>query len=258
MIHPTAIIEDGAQFSEGVEIGPYCFVSAKTKLGKCTRLMSHVSVMGRTELGENCTVYPFACLGGDPQDKTYRGEDTACTIGNGNTIREYVTINRASTKQDWVTRVGNNNFIMAYSHIGHDSVVGNHVTMANGATLAGHVEVEDYVTISGPSAVHQFCKVGESAMISGLTGMPNDIIPFATAAGAMGGRAKLFGLNIIGLQRRGFSKDEIGKLKQAYRILFRSSLLLKDALEKIESELDGEHVQHLVTFIRSSKRGICR
>jgi UDP-N-acetylglucosamine acyltransferase len=258
MIHPTAIIEDGAQFGENVEIGPYCHIGSEAKIGNGTKLASHVSVVGRTEIGERCSIHPFASLGGDPQDKTYKGEDTACNIGDGNIIREYVTINRASTKQDWVTRVGNNNFIMAYSHIGHDCVVGNGVTMANGATLAGHVEVEDYVTISGPSAVHQFCRIGESAMISGLTGMPNDIIPFVTAAAATGGRARLFGLNIIGLQRRGFTRDEITTLKQAYRILFRSSLLLKDALEKIESELTGDHIRHLLTFIRSSKRGICR
>jgi UDP-N-acetylglucosamine acyltransferase len=258
MIHPTTIVEKGAQLAEDVEVGPYCVIGPKVKIDNGTRLMGHVSVVGRTEIGAKCTIHPFACLGGDPQDKTYTGEDTACSIGKGNIIREYVTINRASTKQDWVTRVGDNNFIMAYSHIGHDCIVGNNVTMANGATLAGHVEVEDYVTISGPSAVHQFCKLGESAMISGLTGMPNDIIPFATAAGAMGGRAKLFGLNIIGLQRRGFTNEEITTLKQAYRILFRSSLLLKDALERIEKELEGEHVRHLVAFIRSSKRGICR
>jgi UDP-N-acetylglucosamine acyltransferase len=258
MIHPTAIIENGAHLADDVEIGPYCVIGAKVKIGRGTKLLNHVSVAGRTDIGENCIIHPFVSLGGDPQDKTYKGDDTACTIGNGNIIREYVTINRASTKQDWVTRVGNNNFIMAYSHIGHDCIVGSNVIMANGATLAGHVEVEDFVFISGPSAVHQFCRIGESAMISGLTGMPNDIIPFATAAGSTGGRAKLFGLNIIGLKRRGFSIDDIAVIKSAYRILFRSPLLLEDALKKIEQELEGDHVRHIVTFIRSSKRGICR
>lgn len=255
MIHPTAIVDKGAELADGVEIGPYCVVSGKAKIGKETRLAHHVSVDGRTEIGENCTVHPFASIGGPPQDISYRGEDTACVIGNRNTIREYVTINRGSTKAEWVTKVGNSCFIMAYSHIGHDCIVGNNVIMANAATLGGHVQMGDFVNISGPSAVHQFCRVGESAMISGLTGVPNDIPPFVTASG---NRAKLFGLNVIGLERRGFTKENITVLKKAYRYLFRSALSLEAALEKIEQELEGEHVQKLVDFVRSSKRGICR
>lgn len=255
MIHPTAIIGRGAEIADDVEVGPYCVIGGSVKIGRGTCLMHHVSLDGKTEIGEGCTIHPFAAIGGPPQDVSYKGEDTACTIGNGNTIREYVTINRASTKGDWFTRVGNNCFIMAYSHIGHDCVVGNRVIMANGATLAGHVQIQDFVFISGPSAVHQFCRIGESAMISGLTGVPNDIPPFVTASG---NRAKLFGLNVIGLERRGFTKEDIGSLKKAYRFLFRSSLSLEAALDRIENELKGEQVQKLVTFVRSSQRGICR
>jgi UDP-N-acetylglucosamine acyltransferase len=255
MIHPTAIIENGAQVAQDAEIGPFCVVGARVKIGAGTRLISHVNIAGLTEIGEGCTIHPFASLGGPPQDITYKGEDTACIIGNWNTIREYVTINRASTKADGVTRVGNNNFIMAYSHIGHDCIVGSNIIMANAATLGGHVHVGDFVNISGPSAVHQFCRVGKYAMISGLTGVPNDIPPFVTASG---NRAKLFGLNVIGLERRGFSKEEIVTLKRAYRILFRSALSLEAALKKIEGQLEGPHIQELVTFIRSSERGICR
>jgi UDP-N-acetylglucosamine acyltransferase len=255
VIHPTAIVDKGAELADGVEIGPYCVVSGKAKIGKETRLVHHVSVDGRTEIGESCTIHPFASIGGPPQDISYKGEDTACVIGNRNTIREYVTINRGSTKAEWVTRVGNNCFIMAYSHIGHDCIVGSNVIMANAATLGGHVQMGDFVNISGPSAVHQFCRVGESAMISGLTGVPNDIPPFVTASG---NRAKLFGLNVIGLERRGFTKENIAVLKKAYRYLFRSALSLEAALEKIEQELEGEHVRKLVDFVRSSKRGICR
>jgi UDP-N-acetylglucosamine acyltransferase len=255
VIHPTAVVDRNAELADDVEIGPYCVVGGKVRIGRETRIMHHVSLDGKTEIGERCVVHPFASIGGAPQDITYKGEDTACVIGNGNTIREYVTINRGSTKADWMTKVGDNCFIMAYSHIGHDCVVGNRVIMANAATLGGHVQVGDFVNISGPSAVHQFCRVGESAMISGLTGVPNDIPPFVTASG---NRAKLFGLNVIGLERRGFTREDIGALKKAYRYLFRSALSLEAALEKIEEELEGEHVRSLVDFVRSSKRGICR
>jgi UDP-N-acetylglucosamine acyltransferase len=255
MIHPTAIIEDGAELAESAEIGPYCVIGAKVRIGSGTKLLSHVSVEGQTSIGEHCTIHPFASLGGPPQDVTYRGEDTMCTIGDHNTIREYVTINRASTKAQGKTEVGSHNFIMAYSHVGHDCVVGNNVTMANCANLAGHVHVDDYASIMGLSAVHQFARVGKFAYVGGITGVPNDIPPYVMAAGS---RAKLYGLNVVGLERRGFSKEEIAELKRAYRFLFRSALSLREALKTIEEQLEGPHIQELVTFIRSSERGICR
>jgi UDP-N-acetylglucosamine acyltransferase len=255
MIHPTAIVESGAQLAETAEIGPYCVIGSKAKIGAATRLLNHVSVEGRTEIGEHCTIHPFASIGGPPQDITYKGQDTQCIIGDYNTIREYATINRASTKADGITRVGNHNFIMAYSHIGHDCIVGNHVTMANCANLAGHVRVDDYASIMGLSAVHQFARVGMYAYVGGITGVPNDIPPFVMAAGS---RAKLYGLNVVGLERRGFSKEDIAELKRAYRFLFRSALSLEAALIKIDQELAGDHVRELVAFIRSSERGICR
>ena len=255
MIHPTAVIDKGAQLADDVEIGPCCVIGKDVKIGKGTRLLNHVSVDGRTEIGQRCVIHPFASLGGPPQDVTYKGEDTACIIGDGNTIREYVTVNRASTKADWVTRVSDNCYIMAYSHIAHDCVLGSNITMANAATLGGHVEIGDFVFISGPSAVHQFCRIGESAMISGLTGVPQDIPPFVIASGY---RAKLFGLNVIGLERRGFTNADIAMLKKAYRFLFRSALSLEAALQKIEEQLEGEHARKLVAFVRSSKRGLCR
>jgi UDP-N-acetylglucosamine acyltransferase len=255
MIHPTAIIENGAQLSEDVQVGPFCVIGTQVKIGAGTKLISHVNVAGRTEIGKGCTIHPFATIGGPPQDISYKGEDTACVIGDGNTIREYVTINRASTKADGVTRIGNGNFIMAYAHIAHDCMVGSNVTMANGANLAGHVHIDDYASIMGLSAVHQFARVGKYAYVGGITGVPNDIPPFVMAAGS---RAKLYGLNVVGLERRGFSKEEIAELKRAYRFLFRSALSLKDALQTIEEQLEGPHIQELVTFIRSSERGICR
>jgi UDP-N-acetylglucosamine acyltransferase len=254
MIHPTAIIEKGAEIAEDAEIGPYCVIGENASIGAGTRLISHVAVDGRTKIGNSCTIHPFASLGGPPQDVTYMGEETTCLIGNNNVIREYVTVNRG-TKSSGATRVGSNNFIMAYCHIAHDCVVGCNVIMPNGATLGGHVHVDDFASLGAFSAIHQFCKVGKYAFISGLTGITMDLPPFMMAAG---GRAALYGLNIVGLERRGFSKEEIATLKKAYRILFRSSLSLQASLEKIEEQLEGEHVRELVAFIRSSERGICR
>ena len=254
MIHPTAIIEKGAEIADDAAIGPYCVIGGNVVIGAGTRLISHVTVDGRTTIGSSCTIHPFVSLGGPPQDITYQDEETTCLIGDNNVIREYVTVNRG-TKSSGTTRVGNNNFIMAYSHIAHDCVVGSNVIMANCATLGGHAHVDDFAILSGLCAIHQFCKVGKYAFVSGLTGVPKDVPPFVMAAG---NRATLYGLNVVGLERRGFSKEEIATLKKAYRILFRSSLSLQASLEKIEEELDGEHVRELVTFIRASERGICR
>ena len=169
MIHPTAVIDKKAEVADDVDIGPYCVIGPEARIGSGTRLVSHVSITGRTDIGTHCTIHPFASLGGDPQDITYKGEDTTCVIGDHNHIGEYVTINKASAKADRVTRVGSRNIIMAYSHIGHDCVVGNEVQMANAATLGGHVHVADFAIVSGLVAVHQFCRIGRFAMVSGLT-----------------------------------------------------------------------------------------
>jgi UDP-N-acetylglucosamine acyltransferase len=254
MIHPTAIIEHGAHIDDSVEIGPYCTIGRNVKIKKGTSLLGHVSVDGHTEIGESCTIHPFASLGGPPQDISYRNEETLCTIGDNNVIREYVTISRG-TKSSGATVVGSNNFIMAGSHIAHDCKLGNNIIMANTATLAGHVHVADRAILSGLCAVHQFCSIGKFAFVSGLTGVPKDIPPFVMAAG---NRARLYGLNTVGLERNGFSKEEIAKLKKAYRILFRSALSLQVSLKMVEDELDGDNVAELLRFIRSSERGICR
>ncbi len=255
MIHPTAIIDKNAQIASDVEIGPYCVIEAGARIGAGCRLGSHVVIQGNTTIGNNCAISPFASLGGPPQDIGYKFEPTEVVIGNNNTIKEYVTINRGTTKGGGVTRVGDNNFIMAYAHIAHDCKVGSSIIMANGATLAGHVEVSDFVIFSGLCAVHQFCRVGKYAFISGLTGIPKDVPPFVIAAGD---RAKLYGLNLVGLERRNFSKDEIAKLKRAYRILFRSALPLKTSLKIIRDDLDGDNIAYLIEFIETSTRGICR
>ncbi len=255
MIHPTAIVDKKAEIAGDVEIGAYSIIEEGARIGAGSKLGSHVVVQGSTTIGTNCTVSPFASIGGPPQDIGYKYEPTTVIIGNNNTIKEYVTINRGTMKGGGITEVGSNNFIMAYAHIAHDCKVGSNIIMANGATLAGHVEVSDFVIFSGLCAVHQFCKVGKYAFISGLTGIPKDVPPFVIAAGD---RAKLYGLNLVGLERHNFSKEEILKLKKAYRILFRSALPLKTSLKIIREELDGENIDYLTGFIESSQRGICR
>jgi len=255
LIHPTAIIHKNAHIDSDVHIGPYCIIEEKVKIGKGTRILGHVVIQDGSEIGENCTISSFTSIGSPPQDLTYNGEDTTVVVGHNNIIKEYVTINRGTPHDSGVTKVGNSNFIMAYAHIAHDCIVGNNIIMANCATLAGHVEVDDFVIFGGLCAVHQFCKIGKYAFISGLTGVPKDIPPYVIAAGS---RAKPYGLNVVGLERHNFSKEEILKLKKAYRILFRSSLPLSTSLKIIQEELDGEKIKELVDFINSSKRGICR
>lgn len=254
-MHPTAIVSANAKLADGVEIGPYCIVGDNVKIGKNTKLISHV-VIEETELGENCEVYPFATLGLPPQDTKYKGEKTKVKIGDNNIIREYINIHRGSVGGDGVTKIGDNNFLMAYVHIAHDCNIGSHIIMANATTLAGHVVVEDYVFIGGLVAVHQFARIGAYSMIGGFSAIPQDIPPYTTAAGE---RAKLYGLNTIGLKRRNFPDATISDLKKAYKILFRSKLTLKEAIDKVKHDLShsGE-VKKFVEFIEKNKRGICR
>ncbi len=254
-IHRTAIVDPGAKLSEGVEIGPYCIVGKRVKLGENTRLFSNV-VIEETEMGRNCVVYPFTSIGLPPQDIRYKGEKTAVRIGDDNIIREYITIHRGSVGGDKATRIGNNNFLMAYVHIAHDCNIGNHVIMANATTLAGHVVVEDYAFIGGLVAVHQFTKIGAYSMIGGFSAIPQDIPPFTTAAGD---RAKLYGLNTVGLKRQNFKDSTIKDLKKAYKILFRSKLTLKEAINKLKNEVgQSDEIKYLIRFIEENKRGICR
>lgn len=255
MIHPTAIVHKDAEIGQDVEIGPYCVVEKGVRIGNRTRLLAHVVVQECTEIGEDCVIGPFSSLGGPPQDVTYKGEKTRLIIGDRNIVKEFVTMNRGTVGGGGITRVGNDNFFMAYVHIAHDCKVGSHVIMANCATLAGHVQVEDYAVFSGLCAVHQFCRVGRYAFVSGMTGVPKDVPPFVIAAGV---RAKLYGLNIVGLERHGFKKEEISLLKKAYRLIFRSTLPLSTSLKIVEDEIKSPYVEEMIEFIRTSKRGICR
>ncbi len=255
-IHRTAIIDPKAKVDANVEIGPFCVVNKGVHIGKGTRLVSHVVVEGITDIGENCIIYPFSCIGFPPQDIKYEGEKTKLVIGNSNIIREYATIHRASVGGDGVTSIADNNFLMAYVHIAHDCKIGSNVTMANAATLAGHVVIEDYALIGGLVAIHQFTRIGRHAMVGGFSGIGQDIPPYMVASGA---RAKLFGPNAIGLKRHGFSTSSINVIKKAYKILFREKRTLKDALKKIRNDLPAtDEIKHLIAFIEQNKRGICR
>jgi UDP-N-acetylglucosamine acyltransferase len=256
-IHPTAILNPKTEIDEGVIIGPFCIIGEGVRISKGTKLISSVVIEGDTEIGENCIIYPFTSIGLPPQDLKYKGEKTGVKIGNGNTIREYGTIHRASISGDGITTIGDNNFFMAYVHIAHDCKIGSHVIMANAATLGGHVIVEDYAIISGLSAIHQFTRIGSYAMVGGFSGVGQDVPPYIIASGA---RAKLFGLNTIGLKRHGFSDTKINHLKKAYKILFREKRTLKDAIKKIQEDLAyTDEIKYLIDFIQhKNTRGICR
>ncbi|MDH4231914.1 MAG: acyl-ACP--UDP-N-acetylglucosamine O-acyltransferase [Nitrospirota bacterium] len=255
-IHPTAIIDPKAEIDAGVDIGPFCIVKRAVKIRKGTKLLSHVTVEGSAEIGENCTIHPYTSIGFPPQDLKYKGEDTELVIGNNNTIREYVSIHRASVGGEGATVIGSNNFLMAYVHIAHNCRIGNNVIMANAATLAGHVLVEDNAVIGGLVAIHQYTRIGRHAMVGGFSGIGQDIPPYMIASGA---RAKLYGPNTIGLKRHGLSDTTISAIKKAYKILFREKRTLNEAIKKVHAEMsDVAEVNHLIEFIEKNKRGICR
>ena len=255
-IHKTAIIDPNAVIDEDVSIGPFCIVGEGVKLKKGARLMSNVIIEGNTEIGEGCQIYPFASIGLPPQDVKYKGEKTGVRIGNNNIIREYASIHRASVGGDGMTAVGDNNFLMAYVHIAHDCKIGNNVVIANSAGLAGHVVIEDYAVIGGIVGVHQFTRIGAYAMVGAFSGIGQDIPPYTIASGP---RAKLFGLNSVGLKRNGFPDSTINELKKAYKILFREKLTLKEALKKVQKDFpDSKEIRYLVGFIEKNKRGVCR
>ena len=255
-IHPSAVINSHAEIEDDVVIGPFCIVGEGVHIKKGSKLLSNVIIEGNTEIGNNCTIYPFTSIGLPPQDMKYKDEKTGVKIGDNNTIREYITIHRASVSGDGITTIGDNNFLMAYAHIAHDCKIGSHVIMANVATLAGHVVVEDHTVIGGLVAIHQFTRIGAYAMVGGFSGVGQDIPPYMIASGA---RAKLFGLNAIGLKRHGFSDQTINELKKAYKILFREKHTVKEAIKKIQEDLPyTDEIKHLIEFIQKNKRGICR
>ncbi len=254
MIHPSAIIHSQAQIGAGCEIGPFCVIGEHVILGEGCRLHSHVVIDGHTRLGIDNEIFPFASIGLKTQDLKWQGGITRTEIGNHNTLREYVTVHSA-TSDGHTTRIGNNNNVLAYSHIAHDCVLGSHIIMSNCATLAGHVTVEDYAVIS-ISAIHQFCRIGKLSMIGGCSKVVQDVPPYMIADG---NPAETRTINKVGLDRHGVSDDAQNALKQAYKILFRSGLSIPNALARIEQELPPlPEVQHLVQFVRASERGISK
>jgi UDP-N-acetylglucosamine acyltransferase len=255
-IHPTAIVSSEAKISEGVEIGPYSIIDSDVRIGRNTIIGPHVVIKAHTDIGEGCRFFQFASIGEVPQDLKFKGEETRVVIGNHNTIREFVTIHRATTEDTGVTSIGDHNLIMAYCHVAHNCKLGDHIVMANAANLGGHVHVEDFAIISGLTGIHQFTRIGAHCIIGGASAVNKDIPPFVTASGNF---AKLYGLNVIGLKRRGFKEETIMALKETYKIIFRSSLLLSDALERVRREFnDIPEVRHFIDFIQNSERGICR
>ena len=255
MIHPSATVSDKARIGKDVKIGPYCVVDEHVSLGDGCELISHVVISGHTTIGTNNRFFPFACISHEPQDLKFHGEPSEIVIGDNNTIRESVTINPGTEGGGMLTRIGNGNLLMAYAHVAHDCLVGDEVIMANNATLAGHVTVEDGAIIGGMSAIHQFLRIGRNSMIGGMSGIVKDIPPYCLTAG--GYRPGLAGLNLVGLRRRGFSNERIKVLKEIYRILLQGS-------GKIEARIDeaaaiaGDDVDalHLVEFVRSAERGV--
>jgi len=255
-IHPTAIISSDAQIEENVTIGPYAIIGPEVRIGKHTTIGPHVVIERLTEIGDSCKIDQFASIGGDPQDLKYRGEKTKVIIGNHNTIREFATINRSTISDIGVTIIGDYNLLMAYSHVAHNCKLGNHVILANSANLAGHIHVEDYAIVGGLTGVHQFTRIGAHCIIGGASAVNKDVPPYTMASG---NHAKLYGLNQIGLRRRGFSEETIAALKHAYRIMFRMSLLRKEAVARVLSEVpDYPEVRRFVEFIDGSTRGTCR
>lgn len=256
-IHPSAVVDPAAKLADGVVIGPFCCVGPNVELADGVRLVSHVVVDGRTRIGAESVIYPFASLGHPPQDLKFKGEPSELIIGRNNRIREQVTMNPGTEGGGMVTRVGDNGLFMVGAHVAHDCIVGDNVILANNATLAGHVTVGDHAILGGLSAVHQFVRIGAHAMIGGLSGVENDVIPFGLV---MGDRARLCGLNLVGLERRGFSRDEIKSLRSAYRMLFAPEGTLAERVEEVARLFtDGTVVNDVVSFIRTkSSRALCQ
>ena len=256
-IHANAVVDPGATLGEGVSIGPFCVVGADVELGDGAVLHSHAVVEGRTRIGPRCEIFPFASIGHRPQDLKYRGEPSELLVGADNTIREYVTMNPGTEGGGMMTRVGDGCLFMMGAHVAHDCQIGDRVIMANNATLAGHVVVEDGAIIGGLSAVHQFVRIGRNAMIGGMSGVEHDVIPFGLV---LGDRAHLNGLNIVGLKRNGFAREEIQSLQQAYKAIFAGAGTMAERLAALKSEAGkAGAVDELVSFaLAESSRALCQ
>ena len=257
-IHPTAIVSPTASIAADVIIGPYAVIEGDVVLGAGVKVDHHATISGKTRIGTGCWIYPYALVGTDPQDLKYKGGDSELFIGDETIVREYVTISRGTPTGGGITRVGNHCFLMAYCHVAHDCQLGDQVMMANGATLAGHIIIENQAIIGGLVAIHQFCRIGCSAMIAGMAGVSQDVPPYCLASG---NHSRLHGLNLIGLRRQGFSRETIRVLKKVFRLFFHRppGIGLAQSLEQVEKEYGQfPEVSHMLKFIQGSERGICR
>lgn len=255
-IHPTAVVHPKASIAEGVEIGPYTVIGEHVSIGRDTKVESHVLIEGWTTIGERNHIYSFSSIGTPPQDISYLNEETFLIIGDDNIIREFSTVHRATTKADRKTEIGNKNFLMSYIHVAHDCKLGNNIIMANNAAFGGHVTVGDHAVLGAIVGIHQFVRVGAYSMIGGQSAIVLDVPPYVNATG---NRAQLYGLNLIGLKRKGFSDAVINDLKKAYKTIFRSGLTLETALQQaVEDFPDSREVNYFVDFMRHSKRGVTR
>lgn len=251
--HPTAVIHEGSQLEEGVRVGPYCVVGEHVQLGRGTVIEASAVIDGYTRIGERCRIFPFASIGLEPQDLKFKGEVSTLEIGNDNVFREFVTIHRGTALGGSRTAIGNDNLFMAYTHIAHDCVIGNSTIFGNAATLGGHVSVDDHATVSAFSGVHQFCRVGMYAFVGGYTVVTKDVLPFSKT---VGNRACLYGANSIGLERRGFARERVDKIRWAFRVLQQSNLNVSQAVDKLQESQDAEDVRTLIDFVKSSERGV--
>ncbi len=256
MIHPTALVDPKAELADDVEVGAFTIIDAKVRIDSGTRIRSHAVLTGRTTIGKNNDIFQFTSIGEQPQDMKYAGEDTELVIGDNNTIRELCTFSRGSVQGGGITRIGNNNWIMACVHIAHDCIVGNHIIMANNASLAGHVTVGDYAILGGYALIHQFCSVGEHSFTSFASFVNQSIPPYVTVAGE---KASVKGINSEGLKRRGYTGEQISQVRRAYKAIYRESLPLDQAIKRlIEMASESPEIQPMVDFLNSAERGIIR
>ncbi|HUK26409.1 MAG TPA: acyl-ACP--UDP-N-acetylglucosamine O-acyltransferase [Terriglobales bacterium] len=256
-IHPTAIVDANSKIHPSCKIGPYCVIGPQVELGENCELISHVALQGPSKAGAHNRFFPFCSVGLPPQDLTYAGEPTRLEIGEHNTIREFVTINRGTVKGGGLTTVGSHVLVMAYTHIAHDCHIGDHVILANAATLGGHVVVEDWATVGALCPVHHFIRIGAHSFVGGGTTITKDVLPFSKTVAARDTHA--YGLNAIGLERRGFSRERIARIHHAYKLLLAAKLNTSQAIEKLKSEPDrGEDVDMLIRFIEASERGVIK
>lgn len=251
--HPSAVVHEGARLEDGVRVGPCSVVGDNVEIGRGTIVEANAVIEGPTKIGERCRIFPFSSIGLEPQDLKFRGEDSTLEIGDDNVFREFVTVHRGTAVGGGSTSIGNGNLFMAYTHIAHDCVIGNSTIFSNGAALGGHVIVDDHATVSAYSGIHQFCRVGMFAFVGAYTVVPKDVLPFSKT---VGNRARLYGVNTIGLERRGFDRERIEGIRSAFRVIQQSNLNVSQAVEKLLECEDNEDVRTLIEFVRSSERGV--